>query len=62
MDERVVGRDDPRSAGKALTGPLSGLWRYRVGDFRMICDVLVEAGKVATIGVYIGLEDAAYFP
>jgi hypothetical protein len=25
-------------------------------------DVLVEAGKVATIGVYSGLEDAIYFP
>lgn len=24
MDERIVGRDDPRSTGKALTGPLGG--------------------------------------
>src|SRR3546814_3405303 len=39
MDERVAGRDDPRSTGKALTGPLGGLWRYRVGDFRVICDI-----------------------
>ena len=39
MDERVVGRDDPRSTSKALTGPLGGLWRYRVGDFRVISDI-----------------------
>lgn len=31
--------DDPRSQGRALTGNLAGLWRYRVGDYRMICDI-----------------------
>jgi mRNA interferase RelE/StbE len=30
---------DPRSRGKALSGPLSGLWRYRVGDWRIVADV-----------------------
>jgi mRNA interferase RelE/StbE len=40
MDERVVGMADPRSVGKALTGPLLGsYWRYRVGDYRIICDL-----------------------
>ncbi|XTI72755.1 type II toxin-antitoxin system RelE/ParE family toxin [Acidithiobacillus sp. AC3] len=32
LDERIAGREDPRRTGKALTGPLGGLWRYRVGD------------------------------
>lgn len=31
MDERIATLKDPRSTGKALTGPLGGLWRYRVG-------------------------------
>lgn len=31
--------DDPRSMGKALVGNISGLWRYRVGDYRIICDI-----------------------
>ena len=39
MDGRVAPLDDPRSAGKALVGPLGGLWRYRVGDYRVICDL-----------------------
>ncbi len=39
MDERILGSEDPRNSGKALTGPLSNLWRYRVGDFRIICDI-----------------------
>lgn len=30
--------ENPRTKGKALAGDLSGLWRYRVGDYRIICD------------------------
>jgi len=39
MDERVATLNDPRSSGKTLTGPLGGLWRYRVGDYRVICEI-----------------------
>ena len=43
MNERIAGQENPRNTGKALTGPLGGLWRYRVGDHRVgdhrvICD------------------------
>lgn len=31
--------DDPRARGKGLTGPLTGLWRYRVGDWRVVVDI-----------------------
>ncbi|WOP19296.1 type II toxin-antitoxin system RelE/ParE family toxin [Raineyella sp. LH-20] len=31
--------DDPRSRGKALTGTLAGLWRYRIGDWRVVVDI-----------------------
>lgn len=30
---------DPRAHGKALTGNLSGLWRYRVGNYRLIAEI-----------------------
>jgi mRNA interferase RelE/StbE len=39
MDERVAPRENPRGLGKALKGPLGDLWRYRVGDFRVFCDI-----------------------
>lgn len=39
MDERVASLEDPRTAGKALTGPLGDFWRYRVGDYRIICHI-----------------------
>jgi mRNA interferase RelE/StbE len=29
--------DDPRTRGHGLRGPLAGFWRYRVGDYRLIC-------------------------
>ena len=34
--EQIELLDNPRSRGKALTSNLSGLWRYRVGDYRIM--------------------------
>lgn len=31
--------DDPRLSGKALKGNKAQLWRYRVGDYRLICNI-----------------------
>ena len=49
MDTRITGLDDPRSTGKALTGSLGGLWRYRVGDYRVICDIQNDAVRVLVV-------------
>ena len=35
----IASLDNPRSRGKALTSNLSGLWRYRVGDYRILCRI-----------------------
>ena len=43
--------EDPRSTGKALTGNLAGLWRYRVGDYRIICDIEDEVLVVLVVDV-----------
>ena len=52
MDERVAGQEDPRSGGKALTGPMRGIfWRYRVGDCRVICDIQDGALRILVIEV-----------
>ena len=58
MDERVAASDDPRNVGQALTGPLGGLWRYRVGSCRVICDIRDDALRVLVIRV--GRRDKAY--
>ena len=49
LDERVSSKDDPRSSGKALTGPLGGLWRYRIGDFRVICNIQDDALRILVV-------------
>lgn len=58
MDERVAQRDDPRSTGKALTGSLGGLWRYRVGDFRVICEI--QDGELRVLVVELGNRREVY--
>ena len=58
MDERVAALDDPRSVGQALTGPLGGLWRYRVGNCRVICDIQDDALRVLVVRV--GRRDRVY--
>lgn len=37
--KNVDGSDDPLAHGKGLTGNLSGAWRYRIGDYRVLCDI-----------------------
>ena len=37
ITKNIDNTDDPRQHGKPLTGDLSGLWRYRIGDYRLIC-------------------------
>ncbi len=51
MDERIAGQESPRGSGKALTGPLGGLWRYRVGDCRVICDIQDDVLRVLVVQV-----------
>jgi mRNA interferase RelE/StbE len=40
LNERVAKLDDPRSIGQALRGSRLGeFWKYRVGDYRLICRI-----------------------
>jgi mRNA interferase RelE/StbE len=39
LDERVAGNADPRRFGKGLKADLAGLWRYRVSDYRILCQI-----------------------
>ena len=43
--------DDPRSRGKALTSNLSGLWRYRVGDYRILCRIYDDKLVITVIEI-----------
>lgn len=39
MDNDIGLLDDPRQRGKALAGNQGGFWRYRIGDYRLICSI-----------------------
>lgn len=43
---------NPRSKGKALTGNLRSFWRYRVGDYRIICDI--QDNEITILVIAIG--------
>lgn len=59
MNERIATKEDPRSTGKALTGPMLGTyWRYRVGDFRIICDI--QDGALRVLVIEIGNRREVY--
>ena len=58
MDERVAATGDPRRVGKALKGPLGDLWSYRVGDFRILCDI--QDGKLMVLVLQIGNRREVY--
>jgi mRNA interferase RelE/StbE len=52
LHERVARLDDPRSIGKALSGSRLGeFWKYRVGDFRLICKIEDERLLVLVLRV-----------
>ncbi len=38
----LVDCEDPRAFGKGLTANRAGQWRYRIGDYRLICDIQDE--------------------
>lgn len=39
LDKRIAGRLDPKRFGKPLRAGLSGLWRYRIGNYRLVCQI-----------------------
>jgi mRNA interferase RelE/StbE len=51
LRERIATADDPRRFGKPLIGDKAGLWRYRVGDFRLVCRIEDERLVVLVLAV-----------
>lgn len=56
--ERITGDDDPRRFGKSLSREYKGLWRYRIGDFRAICQV--EDNRLIVLVLRVGHRHKVY--
>ena len=51
LDSRVATQANPRTIGKALRGKLGEFWRFRIGDFRMICKIEDEVLTVLVVRI-----------
>lgn len=40
LGKNIEGSENPRAHGKGLVENKSGQWRYRIGDYRVICEIL----------------------
>ncbi|HEY1657664.1 MAG TPA: type II toxin-antitoxin system RelE/ParE family toxin [Candidatus Sulfotelmatobacter sp.] len=58
LRERVEKLDDPRRIGERLQGTLSPFWRYRVGDYRIICSL--EHDRLVVLVLRIGHRREIY--
>lgn len=59
LHTRIKPLDNPRQKGRALQGPeFNHLWRYKVGDYRIICDI--QDGKLIVLVVEIGHRSSVY--
>jgi mRNA interferase RelE/StbE len=58
LRERVQPADNPRQLGRPLHGDKGGLWRYRVGDYRLICDIQDE--RITVLAVRVGHRKDVY--
>jgi len=54
----VIALEDPRSKGKGLLENRSGYWRYRAGDYRIICEIHDE--KFLIVALKIGHRKEVY--
>ena len=52
IDKNLVNCENPRQHGKGLTANRSGQWRYRIGDYRLICQI--EDNKMIILALSIG--------
>jgi mRNA interferase RelE/StbE len=58
LDERVAGDQDPRRFGKGLKAELVGLWRYRVRNYGILCQI--QDGELVVLVVAVGHRKDVY--
>ncbi|MBC9890573.1 MAG: type II toxin-antitoxin system RelE/ParE family toxin [Opitutae bacterium] len=51
LADRIVGTDNPRQWGKQLKGELKNIWRYRIGGYRILCQLQSEVCIVLVVNI-----------
>ena len=58
LNKNINGCNDPTQLGKQLTGDLAGLYRYRAGDYRVVC--ILEKAKLIVVAIAISHRKNIY--
>lgn len=58
LENRIATLEDPRISGKPLKGDLGIFWRYRVGDYRVLCEI--QDGQLIILAALIGHRKEIY--
>ncbi len=58
IEKHLVGCENPRAVGKSLTANRKGTWRYRIGDYRLLCDIQEE--RLVILALTIGHRREVY--
>lgn len=51
IEKNLEGTENPRQHGKGLTANRAGEWRYRIGDYRIICEIKDEEITILVLEV-----------
>lgn len=51
LRERVSPAEDPKSFARPLRGDSAGLWRYRVGAYRIVCAMQEKPDRVRVLRI-----------
>ena len=58
IEKNLVGCENPRAKGKGMTANRSGQWRYRIGDYRLIC--LIQDNELVILALAVGHRSDVY--
>ncbi len=58
ITKNLIDCENPRAHGKGLTSNRSGQWRYRIGDYRLICSI--EDSELIILALSIGHRRDVY--
>jgi mRNA interferase RelE/StbE len=58
IEKNLIGCENPRAFGKGLTANRAGQWRYRIGDYRIICNIQDE--ELVILALTIGHRREIY--
>ena len=58
IEKNIEDCENPRMHGKCLVGNKIGQWRYRIGDYRLLCEI--QDDKVIILVLEVGHRKSIY--